>query len=121
MIAQRPRLYAAACTLVCPSCCSVLVAALVALPDDLVTSLLVLALLPAPFTFELVAPLLALPATVNERRAVLRRLVNMGLLGHNRSLQQYSVHKLVRDAARLLMMNLGVFWGAAQHSTFSLH
>jgi hypothetical protein len=85
----------------------VLVAAAIALPDDLVTGLLVLSLLPAPFTFEMAAPLLALPLTNNERRAIMRRLVNLGLLSYNASLQLFTMHKLVRDAARLLVHNLG--------------
>lgn len=95
--------------------CRALVAAAVALPDDLVTGLLVLSLLPAPFSFEMAAPLLALPLTSNERRAIMRRLVNLGLLSYNASLQLYTMHKLVRDAARLLVHNLGEsgFAGAA--------
>ncbi|WIA36602.1 hypothetical protein OEZ86_007890 [Tetradesmus obliquus] len=86
----------------------VLVAAAIALPDDLVTGLLVLSLLPAPFSFEMAAPLLALPLTNNERRAIMRRLVNLGLLSYNASLQLFTMHKLVRDAARLLVHNLGL-------------
>lgn len=85
----------------------ILVAAAVALPDDLVTGLLVLSLLSAPFSFEMAAPLLALPATNNERRSVMRRLVNLGLLSYNASLQMYTMHTLVRQAARLLVHNLG--------------
>jgi hypothetical protein len=67
----------------------------------------VLSLLPAPFSFEMAAPLLALPLTNNERRAIMRRLVNLGLLSYNASLQLFTMHKLVRDAARLLVHNLG--------------
>eukprot|EP00775_Hariotina_reticulata_P003910 gene3910-4164_t len=85
-----------------------LVAAAVALPDELVTGLLVLSLLPAPFSVEMAAPLLALPATNNERHSVMRRLVSLGLLTYNASLQRYSMHKLVREAAQLLVHNLGL-------------
>lgn len=87
--------------------CRVLVAAAVALPDDLVSGLLVLSLLTAPFSLEMAAPLLVLPATNNERRSILRRLVNLGLLSYNSSLQLYTMHTLVRQAARLLVHNLG--------------
>lgn len=85
----------------------VLVAAAISLPDDLVTSLLVLSLLPAPFSFEMAAPLLALPTTNNERRSMMRRLVSLGLLSFNASLQLYTMHSLVRQAARLLVHNTG--------------
>jgi len=49
--------------------CRLLVAAAVALPDELVTGLLVLSLLPASFSVEMAAPLLALPVTNNERHS----------------------------------------------------
>jgi hypothetical protein len=58
------------------------------------------------------APLLALPLTNNERRAIMRRLVNLGLLSYNASLQLFTMHKLVRDAARLLVHNLGEALGS---------
>lgn len=102
-----------ALTLACLSCiCRVIVAAMVNLPDVLVGTLFVLSLLPSPFTLELFAPLLALAQTKPGKHAVLRRLVNLGLLSYNASLQQYSMHKVVRDAARLLAHNLGKCMGA---------
>lgn len=82
-------------------------AATINLPDVLVSSLFVLSFIPAPFTLELVAPLLALAQTKTEKHATLRRLVNLGFLSYNASLQQYSMHKVVREAARLLVHNLG--------------
>lgn len=84
-----------------------IVAAMVNLPDVLVGTLFVLSLLPSPFTLELYGPLLALAQTKPGKHAVLRRLVNLGLLSYNPSLQQYSMHKVVREAARLLAHNLG--------------
>lgn len=87
--------------------CRVVVAAMVNLPDVLVGTLFVLSLLPSPFTLELFAPLLALAQTRTGKHSVLRRLVNLGLLSYNASLQQYSMHKVVREAARLLAHNLG--------------
>jgi len=39
--------------------------------------------------------------------AVVRRLVGLGLLTYNASLQRYTMHKLVREAAQLLVHNLG--------------
>jgi hypothetical protein len=80
---------------------------MVNLPDVLVGTLFVLSLLPSPFTLELFAPLLALAQTRTGKHSVLRRLVNLGLLSYNASLQQYSMHKVVREAARLLAHNLG--------------
>jgi hypothetical protein len=80
---------------------------MVNLPDVLVGALFVLSLLPSPFTLELMGPLLALTQTKPGKHAVLRRLVNLGLLNYNASLQQYSMHKVVREAARLLAHNLG--------------
>jgi hypothetical protein len=80
---------------------------MVNLPDVLVGALFVLSLLPSPFTLELMGPLLALAQTKPGKHAVLRRLVNLGLLNYNASLQQYSMHKVVREAARLLAHNLG--------------
>jgi hypothetical protein len=80
---------------------------MVNLPDVLVGTLFVLSLLPSYFTLELFGPLLALAQTKTGKHAVLRRLVNLGLLSYNASLQQYSIHKVVREAARLLANNLG--------------
>lgn len=80
---------------------------MVNLPDVLVGTLFVLSLLPSPFTLELFGPLLALAQTKTGKHSVLRRLVNLGLLSYNASLQQYSMHKVVREAARLLAHNLG--------------
>jgi hypothetical protein len=80
---------------------------MVNLPDVLVGTLFVLSLLPSPFTLELFGPLLALAQTKTSKHSVLRRLVNLGLLSYNASLQQYSMHKVVREAARLLAHNLG--------------
>jgi hypothetical protein len=80
---------------------------MVNLPDVLVGTLFVLSLLPSPFTLELFEPLLALAQTKTGKHSVLRRLVNLGLLSYNASLQQYSMHKVVREAARLLAHNLG--------------
>jgi len=92
-------------------CCAaagrVVVAAIVNLPDALVSSLFVLSFIPAPFTLDLVAPLLALAQTKTEKHAVLRRLVTLGFLSYNAALQQYSMHKVVREAACLLVHNLG--------------
>lgn len=85
----------------------VLVAAMVNLPDQLVSALLVLSMVPAPFTADVAEPLLALADTQHERLAILRRLVTLGFLGFNVSLQQYSMHKMVREAAQLLLHNLG--------------
>jgi hypothetical protein len=85
----------------------VLVAAMVNLPDQLMSALLVLSMVPAPFSAGVAEPLLALADTPHERASLLRRLVSLGLLGFNASLQQYSMHKLVRDAAQTLLHNLG--------------
>lgn len=80
---------------------------MVNLPDQLVSALFVLSMVPAPFTADIAEPVLALADTRNERVAVLRRLATLGFLCYNASLQQYSMHKMIRDAAQLLLHNLG--------------
>lgn len=85
----------------------VLVASMVNLPDQLVSALFVLSMVPAPFTLDLAEPLLALAETRHERIALLRRLVTLGLLSYTASLEQYTMHKMVREAGQLLLHNLG--------------
>ena len=82
-------------------------AAALALPDDLVTGLMVLAQLPAPFQLELALPLLALSSSMEEGRGVVGRLLGLGLLQYNRQRQMYSMHKTVREAALMLSNSLG--------------
>jgi hypothetical protein len=82
-------------------------AAALALPDDLVTALMVLAQLPAPFQLDLALPLLALSSGMAEGRGLVGRLLGLGLLQYNRQRQMFSMHKTVREAALMLSNSLG--------------
>lgn len=85
----------------------VLMVAVLALPEDMISAVLVLSIVSAPFSFELAADLLALPVSATERRSMLRRLCQIGLMRFNSGLHVYSMQPAVREAARLLAGHLG--------------
>jgi hypothetical protein len=84
-----------------------LLALYVALPEQLVGAMLVLAQVPAPFTREQAAPLLALAGSPAQKHSLLRRLASLGLLQYSPDTQMYSLHKIMREAALLLSNHMG--------------
>jgi len=87
-----------------------LVGALIALPEDLGNALLVLSLLPAPFTYEAAAQVLAHPVSSVQRRGLLRRLVALGLLVWTPGRRLYGLPAAVRDATLVLTSTLGAWF-----------
>ncbi|KAI8464297.1 MAG: hypothetical protein J3K34DRAFT_120548 [Monoraphidium minutum] len=93
-----------------------LVGAMVALPEDLGNAILVLSLLPAPFTYDDAAQLLAHPPSGMQRRGLLRRLVALGLLAWQPGRRLYSVPGAVREAALVLAGTLGMEYAESRMS-----
>jgi hypothetical protein len=83
------------------------VGALIALPEDLCNAILVLSILPAPFSYDAASELLAHPLSSMQRRGLLRRLVALGLVEWQPGKRLYSLPSAVRDAALALSASLG--------------
>jgi hypothetical protein len=90
-----------------PTPSRLLVGALIALPEDLCNAILVLSILPAPFSFEASSQLLAHPLSAMQRRGLLRRLVALGLVEWQPGKRLYSLPDAVREAANALSASLG--------------
>lgn len=80
---------------------------MIALPEDLCNSVLVLSVLPTPFSDEGAAALLAHPLSSVQRRGLLRRLVALGMLVWRPGRRLYTMPPAVRDAAAALSSLLG--------------